>query len=170
MKTLLLFCLIAVTVPAVMSRLATVSAQHTQTKPAADTSLMKPTDVAYSDAQAFAARLREQGFEVTSIHRSKLEGFFLGVNKATFLRMRKGVIEVILFPDGEAARRIQVDLARKGDRYIYTFRGQPQPRPSDSMDSAYPLFFIARGNAFIVTDNSELATALTTNSFGLEKP
>ena len=170
MKTLLLFCLIAITYPTTMSRLATVSAQRAQTEPAADTSLMKDTDVAYSDAQAFAARLREQGFEVTSIHRSKLEGFFLGVNKAAFFRMGKGIIEVIFFPDAEAAGRIKVDLRCEGDRYIYTFRGQPQPRPTgDAMNSAYPMFFIDRGNAFIVTNNSHLATALTTNSSGLAK-
>ena len=136
MKTLLLFCLIAVTFPAAMSRLAAVSSQQAQTEPADDTSLMKATDVAYSDAQAFAARLREQGFEVASIHRSKLEGFFLGINEAAFFRMGKGVIEVIFFPDAEAARRIQVDLRRDGNHYIYTFRGQPQPRPTtDAMRS-----------------------------------
>ena len=170
MKTLLLFCLMAVTFPARMSGLETVSAQHAQTEPADDISLMKPTDVAYSDAQAFAARLRQQGFEVNSIHRSKLESFFLGVNKAAFFRLGKGIIEVIFFPDAEAAGRIKVDLRCEGDRYIYTFRGQPQPRPTgDAMNSAYPMYFITRGNSFIVTNNSELATALTTNSSGLAK-
>ena len=158
MKTLLLFCLIAVTFPAHMSGPETVSAQYGQTERADDTSLLKPTDVAYLDAQAFAARLRQQGFEVNSIHRSKLEGF-LGVNKAAFFRMGKDVIEVIFFPDAEAASCIQVDLRREGDRYIYAFRGQPQPRPTDAMNSAYPMYFIAQGNAFIVTNNSKLATA-----------
>ncbi|MEP6819967.1 MAG: hypothetical protein ABJA18_10575 [bacterium] len=168
MKTLLLSCLIAIAFAAELS--VNASATQTQTKRAEDISLMKSTDVAYSEALAFAAILRQQGFGVTSIHRSKLEGFFQGVNKAAFFRIGKGVIEMILFPDAEAARQIKVNMTREGQRYVYTFRGQPQPRQSgDTMNSAYPMYFITHGNAFIVTNNSELAIALTTNLAGLNK-
>ena len=67
MKTLLLSCLIAIAFAAELS--ATASTTQAQTKQAEDTSLMKSTDAVYSDALAFAALLREQGFEVISIHR-----------------------------------------------------------------------------------------------------
>jgi len=168
MKTLLLSCLITIAFAGELS--ATVSATQTQTKQAEDVSLMKPTDAAYSEALRFAAVLRQQGFEVTSIHRSKLEGFFQGLTKAAFFRIGKGVIEVIFLPDAKAARQIEVNTRREGERYVYSFRGQPQLRPTaDTMNSAYPNYFITHGNAFIVTNDSELATALNTNFARLDK-
>ena len=162
MKALLLICLIAIGFAAVGSEMSTLAfIPQTERKQAEDSSLMKATDAAYSDAQAFAALLRDHGFEVTSIHRSKLESFFQGVNKAAFFRMDKGVIEVIFFPNADAAQRIQVDLERKDNRFIYTFRGQPQPRAtSDIMSGGYPIYFITHGNAFVVTNDRQLGTAL----------
>jgi hypothetical protein len=169
MEAQLLSCLIAVTFFAARSELSTTAfAAYTQAQPAADSSLMKPTDIAYSDALAFAALLREQGFEVTSIHRSKLGGLFEGVDKAAFFRMGKRAIDVIFLSGDEAARRIQVDLKRDAGRYIYTFRGLPGPG-GGGMDSQYPIYFVTHRKAFIFTDDRQLAERLKTRLAGLDK-
>ena len=72
MKMKMMFCLLLATIP-----LAPASANQSD-----DTSLMRSTDIAYEEAMKFAQLLREHGFTVRSVHRSKMEGFFSGLPKA----------------------------------------------------------------------------------------
>src|SRR5215471_7915931 len=75
-----------------------------QTRQSQDESLLQPSDRAYPDATEFSRFLNEHGISVTSIHRSKLENSFHGVNKATLFKTDKGILEVIFFPDSEAEK------------------------------------------------------------------
>jgi len=112
---------------------------------------MPPSDPGYADARTFADVLRTGGIDVLSISPSKLTGFFRGIPKAAFYRTDKGILEAIFFPDAEAAAKISVHETPKGERYIYSFTGQPHPRsPGDTMDSAKRMQFITYGNAFIL--------------------
>ena len=122
-----------------------------------DTSMLKPTDVAYTDAMEFAQFLNARGFIVKSVHRSKLESFFLGIKKAAFFRTNKGVVEVIFFPEPTGAERIRVREQRRSGQYLYSFEGQPHPNPpGDTIDSGQPIYFLMHRNWFILIDSQEL--------------
>jgi hypothetical protein len=125
-----------------------------------DSSLLQPNDREYSDAMEFALFLQNHGFIVHSLHRSKMNGFFHGVDKAAVIRMDNGVVEVIFFPTADGAEKIQVLEERKGGRYLYSFRGQSDPTPGDSIDSNRPQYFIAHRNLFVLTDDQDLYTKL----------
>jgi hypothetical protein len=123
-------------------------------------SLMGPKDVAYAEAMQFAQSLRQQGFTVQSIHRSKMESFFSGLPKAAFLRTDKGVIEVIFFDEPTGAEKVRVIEQRQGNRYLYAFEGQPHPQPGERIDAGHPTYFIPYRNWFMVVTDKELASAL----------
>lgn len=132
-----------------------------QTLQSEDVSLLPSTDVAYADAARFAQFLDEHNFKVQSVHASKLNGFFRGVKRAAYFKTAKGVVEVIFFPDKTGAEKISVTEQRKDKRYIYSFEGQPQPNPpGDMFNSSQPVYFIMRGNLFIVTFDKELSKEL----------
>ena len=131
-----------------------------QTRQSEDVSLLRSTDVAYTDASKFAQFLDEHDFKVQRIHASKLNGFFRGVEKAAFFKTERGVVEVIFFPDATGAEKISVTEQRKDNRYIYSFEGQPQPNPpGDTFNSSQLMYFIMHGNLFIVTFDEELSKA-----------
>jgi len=131
-----------------------------QTPRSQDESLLRSSDRAYADATEFAHFLNQQGIAVKSIHRSKLEGFFRGLYKAAFFKTDQGILEVIFFPDG-GAEKVSVTEHREGKRHIYSFRGQPQPDPSrDTINAAYPEYFIMHGGWFILTLDEKLSNAV----------
>src|SRR5260370_8809355 len=116
-----------------------------------DASLLRRSDIAYTDATEFASFLNQHGITVRSIHRSKLESFFRGVNKAAFFKTDRGILEVIFFPDNGAEKVSPIEH-RENKSYIYSFRGQPHPNPpGDTFNSGRPMYFIMHGGCFIVT-------------------
>ena len=126
-----------------------------------DSSLLKPTDAAYQDAMEFARFLNEHGINVKSVHRSKLDGFFRGIEKAAFFRTDRGIVEVIFFPEAKGAEKVRVIEQRRDGRYLYSFEGQPQPNPpGDRIDASRPMYFLMYGNWFIVPDGKESYDAL----------
>lgn len=128
---------------------------------AKDSSLLKPTDVAHTEAMEVAQFLNGKGINVKSVHASKLNGFFRGLNKAAFFRTEKGVIEVIFFPEQRGAERVQVREQRKAGRYLYSFEGQPDPNPpGDTIDAGHPMYFLMHRRWFIVLHSKELNDAL----------
>jgi hypothetical protein len=138
----------------------TYCAVAAQTRSVADSSLLRPSDRSYAEAREFAGFLDQHGIAVKSIHRSKREGSFRGVNKAAFFKTDRGVLEVIFFPEN-GAEKVSVTERRENQRYIYSFTGQPQPNPpTDTIHAAYPEYFIMHGGWFIVTLNEKLYTAV----------
>jgi hypothetical protein len=121
---------------------------------------MKPGHPVYEDAMEFARVLNEKGVKVLSLHKSKLDGFFPGIEKAAFFRTEKGVVEVIFFPDPRGAENVIVTERREGGRYLYSFAGQPNLTAAGGFDSARPMYFLLRRNWFIVPDTEELYKAL----------
>ena len=135
--------------------------QRARTLQSQDASLLKPGHRAYADAMEFALFLEERGIKVKSVHRSKLESFFLGIEKAAFFRTDKGVVEVIFFAEPTAAERVQVKEQRKAGRYLYSFAGQPHPNPpGDTIDASRPVYFLMHRNWLIVADGEEFYDAL----------
>jgi hypothetical protein len=128
-----------------------------QENQAQDVSLMKPDHVAYADAMEFARLLNASGINVQSIHRSKLEGFFRGIDKAAFFKTDKGVVEVIFFPDPAGAEMVRVIERPLAGRYLYSFQGQPEPNPpADTIDANRPIYFLMHKNWFVVLESQEL--------------
>jgi len=125
-----------------------------------DGSLLKPTDVAYTEAMGFARFLNGKGIVVKSVHGSKLNGFFQGLEKAAFFRTEKGVVEVIFFPKPAGAEEVRVTEHRSDRRYIYFFEGQPHPNPGDTFDASRRMYFLTHRDWFIVTDKEELYDVL----------
>jgi hypothetical protein len=135
----------------------TLAAQARQSE---DSSLLRPSDIAYADATGFAQFLNQHDITVKSIHRSKLESFFRGVNKAAFFKTDKGILEVIFFPDS-GAERVSSTERRENGRFIYSFRGQPQPNPpGDTINAARRMYFITHDSWFIVTSDERTSNAV----------
>ena len=157
MKSILLFsCLLAVS----YLEMSDIDVSHNlQSKK--DSSLLRPSDAAYAEAMEFARFREGQRLSVESVHRSKLESFFQGINKAAFFKTNSGVIEVIFFPDANGAEKVRAIEQRNNGRYIYTFQGQPHPNPpGDTIESARPIYFVMHTTWFIVTREQEVANAL----------
>jgi hypothetical protein len=126
-----------------------------------DGSILKPTNSAYAEAMKVAQFLSSKGIIVKSVHNSKLNGFFRGVEKAAFFRTDKGIMEVIFFPDTRGAEKVQVKEQRRAGRYLYSFEGQPHPNPpGDRIDAGQPMYFIMHRNWFIVINSEELYDAV----------
>jgi len=127
-----------------------------------DGSILKPTDVAYAEAMEFAHFLNGKRIIVKTVHASKLNGFFRGLEKAAFFRTDKGIVEVIFFPEPTGAEKLRVTERHLAGRYLYSFEGQPHPnQPGDRFDASRPMYFLMRRNWFIVLlDNEELYDAL----------
>ncbi|MEO7971378.1 MAG: hypothetical protein ABI698_08770 [bacterium] len=127
-----------------------------QRAPARDGSLMQPGHPDYEDAMQFARVLNERGIHVLSVHRSKLDGFFPGIQKAAFFKTENGVAEVIFFPEPEGAENVIVTERREAGRYLYSFAGQPNATMANGFDSVRPMYFLMHGNWFIVLDDESL--------------
>lgn len=158
MKQLLLSCLIAVMhlevfggVPPQTSRISSSATGRNS-----DISLMQPDDTAYEEAMEFTRFLSDHGIVVKSVHRSKMESFFDGVTKAAFIKTGKGILEVLFFPEPTGAEKVQVTERREEGRYLYSFEGQPEPKPNDMIDSSYRNYFTMRQNLFIKISDKEL--------------
>ncbi len=137
------------------------SAQSITAYQSKDSSILKPTDAASSHAMEFAQFLNGKGVNVKTVHGSKLNGFFRGLNKAAFFRTEKGVVEVIFFPEQRGAERVRVREQRKAGRYLYSFEGQPDPNPpGDTIDAGRPMYFLMYRNWFMVLSSKELYDAL----------
>ena len=125
-----------------------------------DSSLLRPSDDSYADATEFSRFLDQHSISVKSIHRSKLQNAFRGVHKAALFKTDRGILEVIFFPDN-GAEKVSVTERRDNRRYIYSFTGQPQPNPpTDTINAAYPVYFIMHGGWFIVTYDEKLYSAV----------
>jgi hypothetical protein len=127
-----------------------------------DVSLLQPTDTAYDDATEFERFLKAQGLTVRSVHRSHLEGFFRGVDKAAFFRTDKGVVEVAFFPgplDAEKVRIIYIRGESAAVPHRYCIEGQPT-NPDGVIQAANPVYFTLHRSWYIVTSESELDAIL----------
>jgi len=127
-----------------------------------DVSLLQRTDTAYDDATEFARFLKAQGLTVRSVHRSHLEGFFQGIEKAAFFRTDKGVVEVAFFPGPHDAEKVRVTYSKGQSAVVpheYRIEGQPI-NPDGVIQAAYPVYFTLHKGWYIVTSEAELDAIL----------
>ncbi len=99
---------------------------------------------------------------VKCILRSTMENTFDGQEGAAVYRTDHGSFEVCFLPENATFERLKVTEQRKsGERYLYTFKGPPQPWPANLIDSEFPIYFVkGRNLLFVVESNKPLAQML----------
>jgi hypothetical protein len=119
-------------------------------------------DPSYRAALSLSKTLTSYGIEVKCILPSTMENTFDGQEGAAVFRTDHGSFEVCFLPESGTFRRLKVTEQRKGgQRYLYRFKGPPQPWPANLIDSAFPIYFIKNRNLlFVVESNKTLAQML----------
>jgi hypothetical protein len=119
-------------------------------------------DPSYRDAVSLSKRLSRHGIAVNCILRSTMEDTFDGQEGAAVYRTDHGSFEVCFLPENGTFEQLTVIEQRKGSqRYLYRFKGPPEPWPANLIDSAFPIYFVKdRNRLFVVDTNKALATML----------
>jgi hypothetical protein len=119
-------------------------------------------DPSYRDAVSFSKTLSRHGIGVKCILRSTMENTFDGQEGAAVYRTDHGSFEVCFLPESGTFEQLTVIEQRKGgQRYLYRFKGPPEPWPANLIDSAFPIYFVKDRNLlFVVESNKPLAQML----------
>jgi len=118
----------------------------------------------HGDAIALAATLNKKGITVRCILGSTMEDTFDGQTGAAVFRTDRGSFEVLFLPPPQTFDHLRVIERRDGKRYLYRFKGPPQPWPANLIDSAFPIFFIKSRNMLFVVE-SDAALRATVEKF-----
>jgi len=116
----------------------------------------------YRDAVSLSKTLSRHGIGVKCILRSTMENTFDGQEGAAVYRTDHGSFEVCFLPENATFEQLTVTEQRKGgQRYLYRFKGPPEPWPANLIDSAFPIYFVKDRNLlFVVESNKPLAQML----------
>jgi hypothetical protein len=115
----------------------------------------------HDQAIALADILNKKGVLVKCILGSKMVGTFEGQTGAALFRSDRGSFEVLFLPEPQTFDRLKIIERRDGGRYLYQFKGPPQPWPANLIDSASRTFFIKNRNMlFVVAKDAALAATL----------
>ena len=104
-------------------------------------SLLQPSDSAFGDAPAFADFLRHLGFVVRCITRSTAAGL-LGIGRVAGFQTDLGTITVLFVPEPD---RVDVTEARTTQGYRYTFVKSGLHPAHAVLNTAGPVYYLARG-------------------------
>ena len=127
-----------------------------------DVSILQPGDIAYAEAMEFGRFLSAHGLTVESLHRSKLESMFRRVEKAAFIKTDKGIVQVVFFPAPADAEKIKITYSKNVAETVphkYVIE-QPITADSQTIESAYPMYFTLHINWFIETSECGLDAIL----------
>jgi hypothetical protein len=128
---------------------------------------LERNDVAYAHAAALARALIEHGFTITCVAPSKMTGMFEGEVGAALYRTNQSDFEALFLPKPQSFAELDVLERQENGRYMYSFRGRPNPWPANLIDASHPVYFIKHVNQLIITDDKELAAHLRTTLAGL---
>jgi hypothetical protein len=91
-------------------------------------------DPVYADAMTVERTLSKNGYTVQCVHPSTMARFFEGQKGAALFRTTSGDFEVLFLPKPYTFDALDILEERKGNRYIYSFRGKPHS--NDPIDSS----------------------------------
>jgi hypothetical protein len=128
---------------------------------------LPPNDAAYAAAAELARTLTERGFIITCVAPSKMTGTFEGQQRAALYGTDRGGFDALFLPELQTFDAMQVVEQQENGRYLYSFRGRPQPWSANRIDGSRPVYFIKHVNQLIVAYDKELATHLRTTLAGL---
>jgi hypothetical protein len=122
---------------------------------------VKPDDPAYAEAMSLARTLETHGFIVRCVLQSKMVGMFEGQTGAALFRTDYGDFEVPFLSPSQTFASVEVIERRKGNRFLYSFRGSPSST-SSPIDSKRPMFFERHANQLFVMSSRQLAESVMT--------
>jgi hypothetical protein len=134
----------------------TVSVQTIQ-----PTQVVIPTELAFSIP--LAQVLSQSGLSILSVQSSTYMAMFPSTDKAVWIKTNEGIVEVIFFADPSEVEQIHVtEQPNKSEgRYLYIIQAPPPTLLHDqTIDAAYPLYFIVSSDMLMVTSSEELDKTL----------
>ena len=119
---------------------------------------LSSTDPVYVDAMDLARNLIDHGFIVKCVQASKWGNLFVGQEGAALYRTDQGGFDVLFLPKAETFDAVQVVEQRRGNLYVYSFRGTPN---SPGRLEGQKTDFIRSGNLlFLVWSDADLAASI----------
>jgi hypothetical protein len=112
----LLLCLVALSAFADQSRCGSLEPR------------LQSNDPVYADAMTVERTLTKNGHTVECVLSSKMASFFDGQKGAALFRTPSGDFEVLFLPRPYTFDALDILEERKGNRYIYSFRGKPHSK------------------------------------------
>ena len=120
-----------------------------------------PSELDFS--RALVQRLRDSGVPIVSIQSSTYMSLFPSTGKAVWIETSKGVVEGVFFDSAAEVKQIHIvePYPQTQGRYRYTIQVPAPTLIHDQLlDAAYPLYFTAKDNMFLITNSEELDKAL----------
>jgi hypothetical protein len=116
-------------------------------------------DPVYADAMVVERTLTRGGWTVECVQPSVMANFFSAQKGAALFRTTDGDFEVLFLSKPHKFDSLEIVETRKGNRYIYSFRGRPEFEAHS--DGAYPLYFARCSSKLFAAFNREVAAKLS---------
>jgi hypothetical protein len=123
---------------------------------------IKSDSPVYPDANELAKTLVAGGFVVKCMLHSTMQGMFEGMSGDVLYRTDRGDFVALFMAKPKSFESLEIIEKLEKSRYIYSFRGNPQPRGENRIvDSSRPEYFIKHANQLlIIWGDSQLAESL----------
>jgi len=124
--------------------------------------VLQPTDdkFSYSMAMELAQTLQARGFIIKCVVTSKMGGFFEELEGAALFRTNRGDFEALFLPKPKTFERLVIHERQENGRYIYSFEGDPKPKPSTGIDSSRRWYFVKHAHMLLEMGDDALANDL----------
>jgi hypothetical protein len=121
---------------------------------------LQPNEKVYGHALELSQDLQRGGFVVSCVLRSHWEGLFVGLVGAALYRTDRGDFEVLFLDEPDTFDQLIVHELLEGDRWVYSFEGQPKPWSTNRMEGRKMYFVKAAHRLLVAMENEALAAAL----------
>lgn len=88
-----------------------------------------------------------------------MQNLFAGQVGAAFYRTNRGAFDVLFLPQSQNFRALEILERRETNRYVYSFRGSPQPWAGNGMEGT-PTFFVKYANQLFMTWDRQVKESL----------
>jgi hypothetical protein len=130
-------------------------------KPTESPKVVIPTDLAFS--ASLVQVLSQSGLGILSVQSSTYMAIFPSTDKAVWIKTNEGIIEVIFFADSSEVEQIHITEQpnKTAGRHLYIVQAPPPTLWHDqTIDAAYPLYFIVKNDMLMITSSEELDKTL----------
>ena len=121
---------------------------------------LQSNDKALAPALELSQDLQHGGFVVRCILRSRWEGLFEGLIGAALYRTDRGDFEALFLAAPNTFDQLIVNERREGDRWVYSFEGQPKPWPANRVEGRRIHFVKNAQRLLFVLEDETLAASL----------
>jgi hypothetical protein len=121
---------------------------------------LQPNDKAYAPALELSQDIQRGGFVVRCILRSRWEGLFEGLTGAALYRTNRGDFEALFLAAPNTFDQLAINERREGERWVYSFEGQPKPWPANRIEGRRIHFVKNDRRLLLVLEDETLAASL----------